>query len=173
MTPLRVFIDDCRTYKRLRFTGGEWALLYGMAAVVVPALSGVLAIVTLHLISAIVSRELDLVMMVQGLPFMIVFTSLLTLLWGFIPASLAFLALKFLAGAFGYVNLQLALIVAGLGTAISTFLTLGFFHLTAIAFIVTALIVTASLWSLLRAGGLGTKLPPAGEDPAPPSLTTS
>ena len=170
MTPLRILIDDCRAWKRLRFTGGEWAVLYGFTAGLVPALSGALAMVIFHLIASILDRQLDLVM--AGLPFMIVLTSLLTLLWGFVPASLAYLALKTLAGALGYINLQLTLIVAGLGTAISTFLVLGIFHAIAITITVSALIVTTTLWSLLRAGGLGTRLTPDPENPASPPLTT-
>ena len=155
MTPLRILIHDCRAWKRLRLTGGEWAVLYGF-----------------HLIASILDRQLDLVMALQGLPFMIVLTSLLTLLWGFVPASLAFVALKSLAGALGYINLQLTLIVAGLGTAISAFIVLGIFHAIAIAITVAALIVTTALWSLLRAGGLGTRLTPDPKNPASPPLTT-
>ncbi len=174
MTLLRIFIDDCRAWKRLRFTGGEWALLYGLSAVVVPVLSSALAMTSFHILRSVLDRQFDLMKTLEGLPFMILFVSLLTLLWGFAPASLSFLALKTLAGALGYINLQLTLILAGLGTTIATFLILGGFHPIAIAITIAVLIVTTTLWSLLRAGGLGTHLPPADVNrPSSPSATSS
>ena len=154
MTPLRILIDDLRAWKRLSFTGGEWAMLYGFTAGVVPAVSGVLAMLGFHLLVSIIEHRFDL-------------AGLLTLLYGFIPASTAFIVLRVLAAALKYVNLQLTLIVAGLGTAIAAFLILGFLHPIAIAVIIATLIVTTTLWALLRARGLGSAPPPADENPAP------
>ena len=163
MTPLHILIDDLRAWKRLSFTGGEWAMLYGFTAGVVPAVSGVLAMLGFHLLVSIIEHRFDL----AGLPFMLVFSGLFTLLYGFIPASTAFILLRVLAAALKYVNLQLTLIVAGLGTAIAAFLILGFLHPIAIAVIIATLIVTTTLWALLRARGLGSAPPPADENPAP------
>ena len=60
MNPLRILIDDLRAWKRLSFTGGEWAMLYGFTAGVVPAVSGALAMLGFHLLVSIIEHRFDL-----------------------------------------------------------------------------------------------------------------
>lgn len=154
MSPLRTLFDECRLWKRLSLTNAEWALVYGLTAGVIPALSGMLAMVGLQFVIFIVERRFDF----GGLPLMVVFSAAFSLLYGFVPASLAFLLLRVLAATLHYINLPMTLIVAAAGAAITAFLIFGFAHPLAIALIVSTLIVTTTIWALLRSGGLGTHL---------------
>lgn len=153
MPILRLLLTDLSTPQRLRLTGAEWAVLFGFTVAVVPAVSTVLAMLVWSIAASVLTGTPDL----SGLPRVLGFAGAVALLYGLIPAGIAFLVLWLVARALGYINLPLTLLVAGLGTLVANFVLFGALRPVAFGITAAALIVTATIWTLLRAKGLGTR----------------
>lgn len=153
----RLLLTDLSAPQRLRLTGAEWAVLFGFAVAVVPAVSTVLALFFWALGSSAAGNGGDL----AALPRALAIGGAVALLHGLIPAAATFLVLRLAAAALGYINLPVTLLVAGIGALLTNFGVLGVLRPVAFAITAAALAVTAAIWTLLRAKGLGTRRSPA------------